>query len=373
MEFGRIKENSEGMIIGMESKNLIDIEDLSVAEIMEIVDLANKIMANPSDYSDACRGKILATLFYEPSTRTRMSFSAAMMRLGGNVIGFDNPQNSSVSKGESLKDTLTVVGGYADIIAIRHPYEGAAAAAAMFSAAPVINAGDGGHLHPTQTLTDVVTLYNEKGRLDNLCIGLCGDLKYGRTVHSLIKAMSRFKGNKFVLISTPELSVPQYIKDDMTAAGCEFTEVSGLREAMGELDVLYMTRIQRERFSSDREYERQKGVFVLDSEKLMFAKKDLRILHPLPRVDEISYEVDDDERAKYFAQTVYGMYARMALFMTMLNGDKNNYVPYVQTTTQDICCTNEHCITRNETYLPKRYKEYGDTLVCEYCENRIHI
>lgn len=356
----------------MNSKNLIDLEDLSVKEILDIINLANKIKASPSEYKEACRGKILATLFYEPSTRTRMSFSTAMMRLGGNVIGFDNPQNSSVSKGESLKDTLTVVGGYADIIAIRHPLEGTAAAAAMFSSAPVINAGDGGHLHPTQTLTDVVTLYNEKGRLDNLCIGLCGDLKYGRTVHSLIKTMSRFKNNRFVLISTPELSIPQYIKDVMNNAGCEYTEVSGLCEAISELDVLYMTRVQRERFESNDEYERQVGVFVLNSEKLKLAKPDLRILHPLPRVDEISYEVDDDERAKYFAQTVYGMYARMALFMTMLKGDNS-----VVTTNkndvllENISCTNEHCITRHETYLPKRYKKYGDTLVCEYCENRI--
>ncbi len=357
----------------MTSKNLIDLEDLSVQEILDIVYLANKIKANPSEYQDACRGKILATLFYEPSTRTRMSFSTAMMRLGGNVIGFDNPMNSSVSKGESLKDTLTVIGGYADIIAIRHPLEGTAEAVSMYSKAPIINAGDGGHLHPTQTLADIVTLYNEKSRLDNLCIGLCGDLKYGRTVHSLIKTMSRFKNNSFVLISTPELSVPQYIKDIMDNAGCRYTEISSLREAISELDVLYMTRIQRERFKDDDEYERQKGVFVLDKEKLDLGKSDLSVLHPLPRVDEIDYEVDDDERAKYFLQTVYGMYARMALFMTMLNGEKTsvkkikNDNPY-----KDVICTNENCITRHETYLPRRYKEYGDLLVCEYCENRIH-
>ena len=357
----------------MLSKNLIDLENLSVKEILDIIDLANKIKANPSEYANACQGKILATLFYEPSTRTRMSFSTAMMRLGGNVIGFDNPMNSSVSKGETLKDTLTVIGGYADIIAIRHPLEGSAEAAAMYSPAPIINAGDGGHLHPTQTLADIVTLYNEKGRLDNLCIGLCGDLKYGRTVHSLIKTMSRFKGNRFVLISTPELTVPQYIKDVMDNAGCEYTELTSLKEAMSELDVLYMTRIQRERFENDEEYERQKGVFVLDKEKLDLGKSDLRILHPLPRVDEIDYEVDDDERAKYFQQTVYGRYARMALFMTMLNGEKKvlkkykNDGPY-----KDVICTNEHCITHQETYLPKRFKEYGDMLVCEYCENSTH-
>lgn len=356
----------------MMSKNLIDLEDLSVKEILDIIDLANKIKANPSEYQESCRGKILATLFYEPSTRTRMSFATAMIRLGGNVIGFDNPMNSSVSKGESLKDTLTVIGGYADIIAIRHPFEGAAKAVSMYSQAPIINAGDGGHLHPTQTLTDIVTLYNEKGKLDNLCIGLCGDLKYGRTVHSLIKTMSRFKGNSFVLISTPELSVPQYIKDIMDSAGCKYTEITNLREAMSELDVLYMTRIQRERFQNDAEYERQKGIFVLDKDKLKLGKSDLRVLHPLPRVDEIDYEVDDDDRAKYFQQTVYGMYARMALFMTMLSGEKKPVIkikddsPY-----RDVICTNENCITRHETYLPKRYKECGDSLVCEYCENKI--
>lgn len=359
------------MILGMNSKNLIDLEDLSLNEILDIITIANKIKANPSEYSDACHGKILATLFYEPSTRTRMSFSTAMMRLGGNVIGFDNPQNSSVSKGESLKDTMTVIGGYADIIAIRHPLEGTASAAAMFSSAPIINAGDGGHLHPTQTLADIVTLYNEKGRLDNLCIGLCGDLKYGRTVHSLIKTMSRFKGNSFVLISTPELSVPQYIKDIMIKAGCKFTEIAELREAMNDLDVLYMTRIQRERFENDYEYERQKGIFVLNREKLNLAKKDLRILHPLPRVDEIAYEVDDDDRAKYFAQTVYGMYARMALFITMLNRDNTVSNSHKQDLFIDIACTNEHCITNHETYLPKRYNECGDMLVCKYCDNRM--
>lgn len=354
----------------MLSKDLIDLESLSAEEILDIIKLANSIKAKPWDYADACRGKILATLFYEPSTRTRMSFSAAMMRLGGNVMGFDNPMNSSVSKGESLKDTLTVIGGYADIIAIRHPVEGSAEVAAMYSAAPIINAGDGGHLHPTQTLADVVTLYNEKGRLDNLRIGLCGDLKYGRTVHSLIKTMSRFKNNSFVLVSTPELSVPPYIKAVMDRAGCEYTELKSLKEAMGELDVLYMTRIQRERFESDEEYERQKGVFILDKEKLELGKRDLSVLHPLPRVDEIDYEVDEDERAKYFEQTVYGMYARMALFITMLGGEKKKLKSYPRNNAyKNIACKNERCISNLEAYLPKRFRECGDTLVCEYCES----
>ncbi len=357
----------------MKTKHVIDLEDLSKSELMEIITLANQIMANPAEYADACKGKILATLFYEPSTRTQMSFKTAMLRLGGSVIGFDNPQNSSVSKGESLKDTITVVGGYTDIIAIRHPLEGAAKAASMYSAAPVINAGDGGHLHPTQTLTDVVTLYNEKGTLDNMCIGLCGDLKNGRTVHSLIKTMSHFKGNKFVLISTPELTVPQYIKDILNASSCHYTEVSGLKEAMPMLDMLYMTRIQRERFSSEAEYEKQKGVFVLDREKLLDAKRDLKILHPLPRVDEIAEDVDYDPRAKYFVQTVYGMYARMALIMTMLKDGDRTPMPR-KFDTHNVKCKNPRCITTIEQYLPKRFRAVGgDMLLCRYCEERTLI
>ncbi len=354
-------------------KHLIDLEDLTVDELYSIIDLTNQIIKNPSEYSEVCHGKILATLFYEPSTRTQMSFKTAMLRLGGSVIGFDNPQNSSVSKGESLKDTITVVGGYADIIAIRHPLEGTAKAASMFSAAPVINAGDGGHLHPTQTLTDVVTLYNEKGRLDNLCIGLCGDLKNGRTVHSLIKTMSHFKNNSFVLISTKELSVPQYIKDVMNSAGCKYTEIKGLKEAMPMLDVLYMTRIQRERFSSAEEYEKQRGVFVLDKEKLNYAKRELKILHPLPRVDEITTDVDYDERAKYFIQTIYGMYARMALIMTMLKNDNRKPFPRIMPT-HSAKCKNPRCITSSELYLPSIFEDLGgDMLNCKYCDGRTLI
>ncbi len=354
----------------MKTKHVIDPEDLSVSELMDIIRLANEIKQSPQDFSGACRGKILATLFYEPSTRTQMSFKTAMLRLGGSVIGFDNPQNSSVAKGESLKDTITVVGGYTDIIAIRHPSEGAARAAAMYSAAPVINAGDGGHLHPTQTLTDVVTLYNEKGSLSDMTIGLCGDLKNGRTVHSLIKTMSHFRGNKFVLISTPELAVPQYIKDVMNASDCEYTEVPTLQEAMPMLDVLYMTRIQRERFASPEDYEKQKGVFVLDRKKLLTAKPDMKILHPLPRVDEIEVEVDYDPRAKYFVQTIYGMYARMALMKTML--DKPDRTPMPRKfDTHKVHCDNPRCITATESYLPKIFKEVGgDMLTCTYCDGR---
>ena len=357
----------------MKIKHLIDLENLSKDELMEIISLANEIMKSPGDYADACKGKILATLFYEPSTRTQMSFKTAMLRLGGSIIGFDNPQNSSVAKGESLKDTITVVGGYADIIAIRHQREGTAKAASLYSAAPIINAGDGGHLHPTQTLTDVVTLYNEKGTLDNMCIGLCGDLKNGRTVHSLIKTMSHFKGNSFVLISTPELTVPQYIKDILNASGSRYTEVSGLTEAMPMLDLLYMTRIQRERFKSPEEYEKQKGVFVLDREKLSLAKRDMKILHPLPRVDEIAEEVDYDNRAKYFRQTVYGMYARMALMMKMLESPDRTPAPR-RFDTHNVHCCNPNCITATEPYLPKLFKPAGgDMLVCRYCEGRTLI
>ncbi len=354
----------------MKTKHLIDLDSLSKEELIEIIELANNIMNDPSAYSEACRGKILATLFYEPSTRTQMSFKTAMLRLGGSIIGFDNPQNSSVSKGESLKDTVTVVGGYADIIAIRHSLEGTAKAASMYSAAPVINAGDGGHLHPTQTLTDVVTLYNEKGTLDNMCIGLCGDLKNGRTVHSLIKTMSHFKGNTFVLISTPELTVPQYIKDIMNASGCRHIEVPSLAEALPMLDVLYMTRIQRERFKSPEDYEKQKGVFVLDSEKLRLARHDMKILHPLPRVDEITEDVDYDDRAKYFIQTIYGMYARMALIMKMLENADKKPMPR-RFDTHNVKCCNPNCITTTEAYLPKIFRPLGgDMLLCKYCEGR---
>ena len=357
----------------MKTKHLIDLEDLSVSELMDIIRLANQIKERPQDYTDVCKGKILATLFYEPSTRTQMSFKTAMLRLGGSIIGFDNPQNSSVSKGESLKDTITVVGGYTDIIAIRHPLEGTAKAAAMYSAASVINAGDGGHLHPTQTLTDVVTLYNEKGTLENMTIGLCGDLKNGRTVHSLIKTMANFKNNRFVLISTPELSIPQYIKDVLNASTCTYTEVPSLAEAMPMLDVLYMTRIQRERFASEEEYEKEKGVFILDREKLLDARRDLKILHPLPRVDEIAVDVDYDDRAKYFDQTVYGMYARMALMKTMLD-DNDRSTASRLFDTHNVKCSNPRCITAAELYLPKIYREVGgDMLLCKYCESRTLI
>ncbi|XOQ44776.1 MAG: Aspartate carbamoyltransferase [Clostridium sp.] len=350
--------------------DMIDLDQLSVEEIMELIALANSIRKNPWAYRESCRGKIMATLFYEPSTRTKMSFQTAMYRLGGEVIGFDNPENSSVSKGESLKDTITVVSGYADLIVMRNPYEGAATAASLYSKSPIINAGDGGHLHPTQTLTDLVTLYNEKGRLDHLKIGLCGDLKNGRTVHSLIRTMTRFHGSSFVLISTPELALPKYVRDVMDAAGCSYTEVQTLEQALPELDVLYMTRIQQERFADRAEYERQKGVFILDRAKLRYAKPDLKILHPLPRVDEIAVDVDNDPRASYFQQTIYGVYARMALILTILQSWEGKTAekkpPHP---THPYRCSNPQCITQTERYLPARFTEVGDMLVCSYCDS----
>lgn len=353
----------------MEFQHLIDLNDLSVEQWNEIIQLALKIKANEKAYSEVCKHKILATLFYEPSTRTQMSFQTAMLRLGGQIIGFDNPQNSSVSKGENLMDTIRIVSGYADILAMRHPIEGAAKAAAIYAGCPVINAGDGGHLHPTQTLTDLVTLQSEKGALSGLTIGLCGDLKYGRTVHSLIKALSMYPNNKFVLISTKELSVPQYIKDWLNSHNCACQECYSLAEAIPQLDVLYMTRIQKERFASQEEYERQKNVYILDMEKLFHAKQDLCILHPLPRVDEIDLNVDKDPRAIYFKQAVNGVYARMALIMTLLQSNGAKRAP-ISHHCAHISCNNPNCITNHETYLEKSYKENGDLLVCEYCDER---
>jgi aspartate carbamoyltransferase catalytic subunit len=298
-----------------------------------------------------------------------------MLRLGGSIIGFDNPSGSSVAKGESLKDTIRVVSGYSDVVVIRNPNEGAALASSLYSKVPVINAGDGGHLHPTQTLTDIVTLHNIKGRTENLTIGLCGDLLNGRTVHSLIKTMCKFKGNSFVLISTPKLGLPDYIKELLDEAGCPYKELTSLHKAIEELDVLYMTRIQRERISSDAEYEAQRGIYILDAKKLEAAKPDLCILHPLPRVDEIEVEVDDDPRACYFLQAEYGMFARMALLVTMLVKDSDigttEKEGKVKITVDSTKCLNPRCITRKEHYLPNRSLQIGEAIACEYCEHRI--
>lgn len=300
-------------------KHLIDIQDLSVEEIDELIKVANDIIANKEKYSQKCNGKKLATLFFEPSTRTRLSFEAAMLELGGSVLGFSESSSSSVSKGESVSDTIRVVGCYSDIIAMRHPKEGAPLVACQRSTVPIINAGDGGHNHPTQTLTDLLTISREKGRLNNMTIGLCGDLKFGRTVHSLINAMSRYSGIKFVLISPDELKIPDYVKTNvLDKLGIEYCETKNIEEYLPELDVLYMTRVQKERFFNEADYIRLKDYYILNKAKLENAKKDLTILHPLPRVNEISTDVDDDPRAKYFEQALCGKYIRMALILKML-------------------------------------------------------
>ena len=300
-------------------ENLIDIMQLSTEEIDELVKTGCDIMEHPAEYAHKCDGKILATLFFEPSTRTRLSFESAMLSLGGQVLGFSSAASSSASKGESVADTIRVVGCYADIIAMRHPKEGAPMVAAMHSTVPIINAGDGGHNHPTQTLTDLLTIRRERGSLDNFTIGLCGDLKFGRTVHSLIEALSRSTGVKFVLISPEELKLPSYIKKDvLQAKGLQYSQETDLAAVMPELDILYMTRVQRERFFNEEDYLRLKDSYILTPEKLAGAKKDLRILHPLPRVNEISTAIDDDPRACYFRQALCGKYVRMALILKLL-------------------------------------------------------
>ena len=300
-------------------RNLVDILDLTTAEIDELISSACDIIANPKKYSEVCKGKKLATLFFEPSTRTRLSFEAAMYELGGNVIGFSEANSSSASKGESVADTAKTISCYADIIAMRHPKEGAPYVASKNATIPVINAGDGGHNHPTQTLTDLLTILTEKGRLDNLTVGFCGDLKFGRTVHSLIQALARYKNIKLVLISPDELTIPDYVKHDvMYKNNMEYKEVRSLEQAMPELDVLYMTRVQKERFFNEDDYLRLRDSYILNVEKLTNAKKDLTILHPLPRVNEISVEVDKDPRACYFKQVANGRFVRMALILKLL-------------------------------------------------------
>ena len=300
-------------------RNLIDIKDLSTKDITDLIKVANDIIDHKEKYSHKCDGKILATLFFEPSTRTRLSFESAMLRLGGKVLGFSESSSSSTAKGETLADTIRVVSGYSDIIAMRHPKEGAPVVAAKNSMVPIINAGDGGHNHPTQTLTDLLTIKREKKRLDNLTIGLCGDLKFGRTIHSLITAMSRYDNIKFILISPDELKIPDYIITEvLDKNNIEYIETDNLEEHMDELDILYMTRVQKERFFNEADYMRLKDYFILDNNKLSKAKKDLCILHPLPRVNEIATEVDEDERAKYFEQAYNGVYIRMALILSLL-------------------------------------------------------
>lgn len=304
-------------------RHLMSPLDFSVEELEQLMNLANDIECNPKKYAHACDGKILATLFYEPSTRTRLSFESAMIRLGGKCLGFASADNSSAAKGESVSDTIRIVSCYADICAMRHPKEGAPLVASLVSGIPVINAGDGGHQHPTQTLTDLLTIHSMKGRLNNLTIGLCGDLKFGRTVHSLISALVRYEGIRFVLISPDELRVPDYIRNDVLKANhVEFEEVTKLEDALPNLDLLYMTRVQKERFFNEEDYIRLKDCYILDRKKMKLAKENMFVLHPLPRVNEISVEVDDDPRAAYFDQAQYGVYVRMALIMTLLEVEK---------------------------------------------------
>ncbi|MDU7965368.1 MAG: aspartate carbamoyltransferase [Paeniclostridium sordellii] len=305
----------------LKGRNLIQPEDFSINEIDEILSLSQNIIDNPSKYSNVCEGNLLATLFYEPSTRTRFSFEAAMNRLGGRVIGFSEPKSSSTAKGETLEDTMETVSCYADAIVMRHPRAGSALEASRFARVPFINAGDGGNQHPTQTLTDILTIKSLKGKLENHTIGLCGDLKNGRTVHSLVKAMSRYKDTKFVFIAPEELKMPDYIKEAIK--GHDYIETNNLDEVIGELDVLYMTRVQQERFENKDEYERLKDYYILTAEKMKKAKSDMLVMHPLPRVNEIDTEVDKDKRAVYFDQAKFGMYVRMALIMKLLGVDAN--------------------------------------------------
>ena len=357
--------------------SLLSILDLSVQEIDELVSTAEHIIANPKSYMERCKGKKLATLFFEPSTRTRLSFEAAMYELGGNVIGFSEAKSSSAAKGESVADTAKTISCYADIIAMRHPREGAPFVASQAAWIPVINAGDGGHNHPTQTLADLLTISRELGRLDNMTIGLCGDLKYGRTVHSLIEAMSRYSGIRFVLISPKELKIPGFIRYNVLEKhNIPYTEVESLEEAMPGLDVLYMTRIQRERFDDPAEYERLKDSYILNAEKMQLAKKEMCLLHPLPRVNEISVKVDDDPRAAYFRQALNGKYMRMALILKLLEEAKADPIKETVDTTDfvyDYVCHNPKCISQVEQELPQIFKltdKAAGIHRCIYCEQK---
>ena len=355
-------------------RSLIDITDFSIPELDELLHTACDIIENPSKYENACRGKKLATLFFEPSTRTRLSFEAAMMELGGNVIGFSEASSSSASKGESMADTAKILSCYADIMAIRHPKEGAPYVAAKNATIPVINAGDGGHCHPTQTLADLLTIYRENGHFDGLTIGCCGDLKYGRTVHSLLAAMSRYKNVKVVLISPKELQLPEYIKQEVLEKNnMDYVETTSLEEAMPNLDVLYMTRIQRERFDDPAVYERLKDSYILTPDKLVSAKDTMRILHPLPRVNEISVKVDADPRAAYFRQALNGKYMRMALILKLLEEAKagKQMEPEGDGLVNRLLCENSRCISATEQELDHVFKCVDPDkgiYRCIYCE-----
>lgn len=355
-------------------RSILNILDLTVEEIEQLIKVAEDIIDNPEKYNESCKHKTLATLFFEPSTRTRLSFESAMLSLGGNVLGFSNASSSSATKGESVADTITVVSGYVDIIAMRHPKEGAGFVGSKHSFVPIINAGDGGHYHPTQTLADLLTIHREKGRFENLTIGLCGDLKYGRTVHSLIGAMSRYAGVKFVLISPEELKLPDFIKKEyIEDKGIEYEESKSLEDSISKLDILYMTRIQGERFIDKAEYERLKDSYVLTKVKMEKAKEDMCVLHPLPRVNEISVDVDDDKRACYFKQTRYGKFMRMALILKLLNEKQEKIEsPKTETTPATKTCKNPHCISKTEQELEKlSYLDKNGIERCLYCDSEI--
>ncbi len=353
-------------------RSLIDILDLSVEELDDLLKTACDIMKRPRKYAKKCKGKKLATLFFEPSTRTRLSFEAAMLELGGTVIGFSDADSSSASKGESIADTAKMISCYADIIAMRHPKEGAPFAASLSAGIPVINAGDGGHCHPTQTLADLLTIYREKGKIDGLTIGFCGDLKYGRTVHSLIAALSRYHGIRVVLISPEELKLPGYVKHEyMNDMDC--VETASLDEAIGDLDILYMTRIQRERFDDPQEYERLKDSYILTTEKMEKAPKSMCVLHPLPRVNEISVKVDDDPRACYFKQALNGKYMRMALILKLL-AEADGKKEEITGATEDLVCENPRCITATEQEARQLFRcvnSERQIYRCMYCEGRV--
>ena len=350
-------------------RHLIDFGDLPRHEWDALYARASQIMDDPSQFVDVCKGRVSCNLFYEPSTRTNFSFQTAMLRLGGTVFGFADPNSSSVAKGETLKDTIKMVSGYADVVVMRTPWEGSAKAASLYSAVPVVKAGDGGHMHPTQTMADLTTITRLGGGVDGLWVGLCGDLKNGRTVHSLIKALAKFNDIKFFLISPRELAVPDYMRVFMREHQMWFTEVTGLEAVIPQLDVLYMTRIQRERFVDPLEYERCKGVYVLTRRKLDRAKKELLVMHPLPRVDEIAIDVDDDPRAVYFEQARYGMYARMALLTDLANQEREKPEP-VEIGVKPVC-SNPNCITQTEHYLPPLVKQNGGVDCCAYCDKEL--
>ena len=355
-------------------RSLIDITDFSVEELYDLLTVASDIGEHPEKYADACRGKKLATLFFEPSTRTRLSFEAAMLELGGNVIGFSDAGSSSASKGESMADTAKILSCYADIMAIRHPMEGAPYVASRNATIPVINAGDGGHCHPTQTLADLLTIYRENGHFDNLTVGCCGDLKYGRTVHSLLAALTRYENVKVVLISPKELQLPSYMKKEVLEKNnMSYVETESLEDAIPELDVLYMTRIQRERFDRAEDYNRLKDSYILTAEKMQYAKENMRVLHPLPRVNEISVKVDDDPRAAYFRQALNGKYMRMALILKLLKDAENGVQMQEEKNilVDQLFCDNDRCISYTEQEIPHKFKlvnkETGECR-CVYCE-----